>query len=176
VITIGALGEGEFIKSELLFVSDHDASRLHDFQLRAGDVVFSRVADVGRSVVVKDDNEGWIMSSNLMRIAVDEQVARPDFLQMALSGDTRVKKQIRSRVNSGGRDVANSDILNQLKFVWPSIAEQDKFIAIATRINQRIIGEQKKSAKLQKKKTGLMHDLLTGKVAVKVDAPIEQEA
>ena len=25
-------------------------------------------------------------------------------------------------------------------------------------------------------KAGLMHDLLTGKVAVKVDAPIEQEA
>lgn len=114
------------------------------------------------------------MSSNLMRIAVDEQVARPDFLQMALSGDTRVKKQIRSRVNSGGRDVANSDILNQLKFIWPSIAEQDKFIAIATRINQRIIGEQKKSAKLQKKKTGLMHDLLTGKVAVKVDEAQEE--
>ncbi|HEX7907555.1 MAG TPA: restriction endonuclease subunit S [Paraburkholderia sp.] len=171
VITIGALGEGVFTSEELLFVSVRDASRLFDFQLKSGDVVFSRVADVGRSVVVRDEQAGWIMSSNLMRISVDERCARPDFLQLALAGDVRIKAQIRARVNTGGRDVANSEVLNQLRFVWPDISEQDRIISLLSRASRNLISEQQKAAKLRLQKLGLMQDLLSGKVAVKVDEP-----
>ncbi|KAI5914391.1 restriction endonuclease subunit S [Thauera sp. 2A1] len=171
VITIGALGEGVFTDDELLFVESRDAARLVDFQLKAGDVVFSRVADVGRSVVVRSEQAGWIMSSNLMRIAVDETRARPDLVQMALASDSRIKAQIRARVNSGGRDVANSDVLNQLRFVWPDIEEQDRIIARADIADCRITSEQLKRSNLLAQKQGLMHDLLTGKVPVKVEEP-----
>jgi type I restriction enzyme S subunit len=170
VITIGALGEGNILSEGLLFVNDRDATRLHDFQLKAGDVVFSRVADVGRSIVVREDQAGWIMSSNLMRIAVDENCARPDFLQMALAGDARVKAQIRARVNSGGRDVANSQVMSQLRFVWPEMAEQDRIIARSDKISRNLNIEQQKVVKLRQQKLGLMQDLLTGKIPVKVGA------
>lgn len=169
VITIGALGEGVFTDDELLFVESRDAARLVDFQLKAGDVVFSRVADVGRSVVVRAEQAGWIMSSNLMRIAVDENRARPDLVQMALASDSRIKAQIRARVNSGGRDVANSDVLNQLRFVWPDIEEQDRIIARADLAGRRITSEQLKRSNLLAQKQGLMHDLLTGKIPVTVE-------
>ena len=169
VITIGALGEGVFTDDELLFVDSRDAARLVDFQLKAGDVVFSRVADVGRSVVVRAEQAGWIMSSNLMRIAVDENRARPDLVQMALASDSRIKAQIRARVNSGGRDVANSDVLNQLRFVWPDIEEQDRIIARADLAGRRITSEQLKRSNLLAQKQGLMHDLLTGKIPVTVE-------
>jgi type I restriction enzyme, S subunit len=166
VITIGALGAGEFIQSELLFVGTKDASRLIDFQLKENDVVFSRVADVGRSVVVREAQAGWIMSSNLMRIAVNETLLRPDYLQMQLASDSRVKSQIRASVNSGGRDVANSEVLNRLRFAIPEPAEQDQIIAMANRLTQRMSAEMRRVAKLQSQKFGLMQDLLTGKVAV----------
>ncbi len=169
VITIGALGEGEFTHEELLFVGENDADRLHDFQLKSGDVVFSRVADVGRSAVIREDQVGWIMSSNLMRIAIDENQARPDFLQMALAGDARVKAQIRAHVNSGGRDVANSKVLSKLRFVWPDLAEQDRIIALSNHASRNLNMERRKSEKLKRQKLGLMLDLLTGKVPVQVD-------
>ncbi len=168
VITIGALGEGEFTYDELLFIGKEDAARLRDFQMKAGDVVFSRVADVGRSVVVREAQVGWIMSSNLMRIAVDENLARPDFLQMALAGDIRVKAQIRSCVNSGGRDVANSEVLSQIQFVWPSINEQDRIIRLSHLAGQNLNIERLNLEKLRLQKQGLMHDLLTGRVRVSV--------
>ncbi|MCH8621003.1 restriction endonuclease subunit S [Undibacterium sp. TS12] len=171
VITIGALGAGVFTYDELFFVDDKDAARLIDFQLKPGDVVFSRVADVGRSVVVREDQAGWIMSSNLMRIAIDESLARADFLQMMLADDTRIKAQIRAHVNSGGRDVANSEVLSQLFFAWPNIKEQDRIIELSNQANCRLQSEQKKAMKLRLKKLGLMQDLLTGKVPVKVDEP-----
>ena len=141
VITIGALGTGEFIPSELLFVGDKDASRLIDFQLKENDVIFSRVADVGRSVVVREAQAGWIMSSNLMRIAVNATLLRPDYLQMQLASDSRVKSQIRASVNSGGRDVANSEVLNRLRFAMPSPEEQDRIINRANRLAQHMSAE-----------------------------------
>ena len=170
VTTIGALGEGEFIASELLFVSTRDAARLIDFQLKAGDVVFSRVADVGRSVVVRNEHCDWIMSSNLMRIAVDANRVRPDFLQMALAGDARVKAQIRVQVNSGGRDVANSNVLSRLIFPWPDPEEQDRIVDRLSRVNEVLLSERQKLEKQCVLKLGLMHDLLTGRVALPVSA------
>ena len=166
VITIGALGIGDFIDSELLFVGPKDASRLMDFQLKENDVVFSRVADVGRSVVVREAQAGWIMSSNLMRIAVNGAVLRSDYLQMQLAGDSRVKAQIRASVNSGGRDVANSEVLNRLRFAIPMPDEQDRIIAMANQLSKRTNSELRKVSKLQTQKLGLMQDLLTGKVSV----------
>lgn len=166
VITIGALGTGAFIESELLYVGQKDALRLIDFQLKENDVVFSRVADVGRSVVVHEAQAGWIMSSNLMRIAVNETLLRPDYLQMQLASDSRVKSQIRSSVNSGGRDVANSEVLNRLRFAMPKPDEQDRIIDRANRLAQHTSAEMRKVAKLQTQKLGLMQDLLTGIVSV----------
>ncbi|MGQ3051872.1 MAG: hypothetical protein ACT6S0_08820 [Roseateles sp.] len=166
VITIGALGEGEFLDDELLYVDGKDEARLRDFQLSAGDVVFSRVADVGRSVVIREEHAGWIMSSNLMRIALDPNQVRPDYLQMQLAGDSRVKAQMRAQVNSGGRDVANSAVLSRLRFAWPDPNEQDRIINCVLVHERAAKAERRKAEKLRKQKLGLMHDLLTGRVSV----------
>jgi len=168
VITIGALGEAKFIESELLFVNDKNASRLADFQLKTGDVVFSRVADVGRSIVIRKENSGWIMSSNLMRIAVNENKVLPDIVQMQLAYSRSIKSQIKAKVNSSGRDVANSEILRQLKFSWPQYDEQKLIIERANLIENQIVLESSKLEKLQMQKLGLMQDLLTGTVEVRI--------
>ena len=110
------------------------------------------------------------MSSNLMRIAVDAAEFRPDYLQMQLACDSRVKGQIRASVNSGGRDVANSDVLNHLRFALPKPDEQDRIISRVNQLTQRLDAEMNRVSKLKTEKLGLMQDLLTGKVAVKVDA------
>ena len=169
VITIGALGEGAFLHDELLFVDTKDAARLKDFQLNEGDVVFSRVADVGRSVTIRQEQKGWIMSSNLMRITLDANLVRPDYLQMQLAFDSRLKAQIRAQVNSGGRDVANSAVLSKLRFAWPDFDEQDRIISLSNRASEVLRDESRNVEKLQKQKLGLMQDLLTGKVQMRTN-------
>ncbi len=49
----------------------------------------------------------------------------------------------------------------------PPLSEQEKIINILDNAGEIIINEQKKLTKLQKIKTGLMQDLLTGKISVK---------
>lgn len=165
VITIGSLGEGHFDKSELLFVAEHDAQRLADYQLKLGDIVFSRVADVGRSVAITKAEVGWIISSNLMRISLDRNEVVPAFLQMQLSSEV-AKRQVRSNVNAGGRDVANSAIMNQLLFVWPDYSEQRRICDRMNAVDAMSNAHSRALTGLGQLKEGLMDDLLTGRVRV----------
>jgi len=173
VITIGALGEGEFVVGELLHVSAETAERLRDYQLDVGDVVFSRVADVGRSASIREEQMGWIMSSNLMRISLDQGLVVPEFLQAQLAYDSRVRRQIRATVNAGGRDVANSAILNRLSFAWPLKEEQERIVSRFAGLESSRQANVVSLEKLRQVKAGLMHDLLTGRVRVPVDEPRE---
>lgn len=168
VITIGALGEGEFLSRELLHVSQKTAERLRDYQLEVGDVVFSRVADVGRSAVIHDAQKGWIMSSNLMRISLDRTRTSPDYLQAQLAYDSILRRQIRSSVNAGGRDVANGKIMNRLIFLWPPLSEQERIVARLNCLETSRFANLEHLDKLRMQKAGLMQDLLTGGVRVSV--------
>ncbi len=166
VVTIGSLGDGVFITSELLFVDDKTAARLAVFALIPDDLAFSRVADVGRSVVISEIERGWIMSSNFMRISCDYAKVRPHFLQILLSSSLLVRKQLRTTVNSAGRDVANSSVLLGLRFTWPSPTEQDEILGKVRAISERLADEETELRKLFDIKSGLMDDLLTGRVRV----------
>ena len=166
VITIGALGAGRLIESELLHVSESTAMRLQNYRLEVGDIVFSRVADVGRSAVIGDPQHGWIMSSNLMRISLDSKQVNARFLQAQLSYDPRIRQQILSSVNAGGRDVANTEVLNSLQFLWPPLTEQARIMDCLEALDDRIDCAEKELGKLCQVKTALMQDLLTGKVPV----------
>lgn len=166
VITIGALGAGSLINSELLYVSESTAMRLQNYRLEVGDIVFSRVADVGRSAVISIDQRGWIMSSNLMCISLDLKQVNAYFLQAQLSYESRIRQQILSSVNAGGRDVANTEILNSLQFLWPPLTEQTRIMDCLKALDGRIDCAVKELGKLSQVKTALMQDLLTGKVSV----------
>lgn len=166
VITIGSLGEGILEHQELLYVSDETAKRLEAYQLAPGDVVFSRVADVGRSVVIEPENSGWIMSSNLMRIRLDATKVRPHYLHLQLAFNAVLRSQVRRSINSGGRDVANAAVLNSLKFAWPNPGEQDLIIEAAGKLDAQSSFLKERLLKLRLQKSGLMQDLLTGKVSV----------
>lgn len=166
VVTIGSLGIGRFIEEELLFVDELTARRLSEYELIPGDIVFSRVADVGRSVVVNEAQEGWIMSSNFMRISVNRSKVHPSYLQLLLAHSDRVRKQIRATVNSGGRDVANSAILMALLFPMPTPDEQGEIVNRNAVLSLRLEQESCELAKLLEVKAGLMDDLLTGRVRV----------
>lgn len=168
VITIGSLGEGSFIDSDLLHVTESKAASLSQYGVEQGDVVFSRVADVGRSVVITEHEVGWIMSSNLMRISLDRSLVMPEYIYLNLAYSDKTRQQIRQSVNAGGREVANTAILNSLQFAWPPLDEQKRIVRVANAYDSRIRTEEAYREKLKLLKQGLMDDLLTGRVRVPV--------
>jgi type I restriction enzyme S subunit len=168
VITIGALGEGSFTHSELLHVSERTAKSLSAYVVEEGDIVFSRVADVGRSVVVSAGESGWIMSSNLMWISLDSAKVRPHYVWLNLSANSTVRAQVRRFVNAGGREVANGAVLRSLVLAWPDHAEQERIVQAASALSARVRSEEGALAKFRATRRGLADDLLTGRARVKV--------
>lgn len=166
VLTIGSLGEGEVTESELLFVSETVSETLKAFRVSHGDIVFSRVADIGRSLVIRAHQHGWIISSNLMRISIDSTRANPEFLYRNIAFNPAIRAQLRATANSGGREVVNGSILSGLVFPWPDINEQDRIVVHLTAIDKSIQTLTDSLDKVRRVKTGLMQDALTGKKRV----------
>lgn len=166
VITIGSFGENGFLKPELLFIEERKAIRMVDYEVHEGDIVFSRVADVGRSLVVHAEQAGWIMSSNLMRISIDPSRLLPSLLHAQLRHSSRLRKRMSQLVNSAGRDVANSAILLALDFAVPQPSEQSQIEEAISAIELTLRCEEEQLDKLRLQKSGMMDDLLTGRVSV----------
>ncbi|OGV63416.1 MAG: hypothetical protein A3K19_30800 [Lentisphaerae bacterium RIFOXYB12_FULL_65_16] len=165
VITIGSLGPGRILRSGLQFLREEKALELASYRVEEGDILFSRVADVGRCILVSSSEAGWIMSSNLMRISLDPAKAVPSFAHLALLGE-RTAEQTRRSVNAGGRDVVNTAILLSLVFAWPPRGEQDRIILTCKSHDSAVWDAEAGLAKFRRLKAGLMHDLLTGRVPV----------
>lgn len=168
VITIGSLGDNDFILKNLLYVSETKSQELELYKLQDGDILFSRVADVGRSLVINKNTEGWIMSSNFMRLRLDKNMVIPDFLHLILKNSYAFKKQVFESVNENGRTVTNSKILNEFDFIFVPFDEQKNIVKIKEKIDIDVNSIIQQLDKLQLQKSGLMHDLLTGKIRVQI--------
>lgn len=178
VLTIGSLAEGVVLSKKLLYVTETTARKLNGFMVREGDIVFSRVADIGRSLLVKSHQTGWIISSNLMRISLDQAKARPAFLYRNIAFNEKVRDQLRIRSNSGGRELVNGGILSNLVFPWPQPEEQDRVNERANVFERQIVAIEDRLYKYKKLKIAITHELLTGKRRVTnlITSPKENSA
>jgi type I restriction enzyme S subunit len=170
VLNIQCLGEGEILEDGLFYVDDQKAQELTEYRVAEGDLVFSRVADVGRSVVIPREAEGWIISSNLMRISPNPNVVDPHFLMYSIVGSGAVVRQIEGVTAKGGRAVVSSLILNGLVFPIPALEEQRVIASSLQAVEQRVRTERFHTQRLAGVKSALMSVLLTGEVRVTPDS------
>lgn len=166
VITIGALGEDEFINDNLLYITQDKANELYKYSLKEGDILFSRVADVGRSLIIDKDHAGWIMSSNFMRLRIDTDIINPIIIYLNIKFSRQFKSQIARNVNSSGRAVTNTSILNSLLIPKMDKNEQERIVDTYMRIVAAHETIAKEQLSLYNQKQGLLSDLITGKVRI----------
>jgi type I restriction enzyme S subunit len=115
---------------------------------------------------VTEAERGWIMSSNMMWISVDQRKADPQYVQLNISSNAIVRRQIQGLVNSAGREVANAAVMNSLRLPWAPINEQKRILLVLHATDSHLHGEQVTVKKLYLLKSGVMNDLLTGRVRV----------
>lgn len=80
IVTVEHLGDIGFTTQNLPFVSEKDTERLAKFLLEEGDIVFSRVGSIDRSVYVKKEQAGWMFSGRCLRVRCDKTKINPRFL------------------------------------------------------------------------------------------------
>lgn len=142
-------------------------------KIEYGDVIINCVNSeerVGKTAFFGINLDNIIVGFNNFALKFDSTV-NSKYIYYYLSNDS-FQKQIRQRIKPAINQVSFSGrdlILLRIK-IPESIKEQKNISDILTSIDMKIESEQKYLNKLQKIKSGLMQDLLTGKVRVKVEA------
>lgn len=138
------------------------------YGLRAGDILLNEGQSlelVGRSAIYDGSEPDLCFQNTLVRFRATAEVlpeyARAVFKYWLDSGRfMQIAKQTTSVAHLG------ADRFAKLSFPKPSVNEQQQIREVLAGIEGRIASEQSLAAKLRLQKSGLMHDLLTGRVSV----------
>ena len=129
VLTIGCLTENGIQLDKAAFVSNEKASELSRYTLREGDLLFSRMATVGRAGMVGPDIAGFLFNYHIMRLRLDKCTVLPGFYIVYVQGSSEVSKYVR-KVNHGAtRDGINTAQLLEMPVAVPPLAEQRRIVA-----------------------------------------------
>jgi type I restriction enzyme S subunit len=149
---------------------DVTPEEISDYALRMEDILLNRVnsADLVGKAGILDLNIGdAVFDSMIIRIRVNES-CKSQFLNYFLNSESYFN-QIEGKIKHAiGQSSLNQDDLNSLLLGLPPIKEQQKIISILSIIDDLVQKLKDKRKKEDILKKGLMQQLLTGKIRVKV--------
>lgn len=153
------------------FVSERKFLELAKYKVRPRDVVITIMGTVGRCCVIPDDLELALSSKHLWTMTFDPEKVFPELVCWQLNHSSWVQAWFRRAMQGGIMDAIQSSTLKSLRLPVPSIDEQAMVYARYLKISTRIQKDEAQLEKIRQQKSGLMHDLLTGKVPVMVEEP-----
>jgi type I restriction enzyme S subunit len=130
-------------------------------------VIIVRTGYPGTAAVVPDDLDG----SNCFSLVIARTGPKldPHFLACYLNSPAGKYSVARAHFGSAQHNF-NVGEMKRLAIIAPPISEQREIVRRAIAHEAVIAAEKRALAKLTRIRTGLMDDLLTGRVRVKVDA------
>jgi len=150
------------------FVSERKFQELSQYSVRPRDVVITIMGTVGRSCVIPDYIDQAMSSKHLWTMTFDTEKVIPELICWQLNHATWTKAWFRRGAQGGVMDAIQSKTLKYLKLPYPSIDEQQLIFERYQALNKILATETLNLEKLQMQKLGLMQDLLTGKVEVRI--------
>ncbi|SFR18483.1 type I restriction enzyme, S subunit [Poseidonocella sedimentorum] len=144
-------------------------------QVEARDILITRAGPSSRVAVVAyvpETRDKLMISDKLYRLRVHQR-HNPGYVSLAL-GSTAVQREISKTISGMAESQTNISqaTLKPLPTPLPSQPEQDFIAETITAQSQKITEEEQLLKKLRLQKSGLMDDLLTGRVSV---APLLEE-
>lgn len=139
--------------------------------LELGDLLISITADLGIVGVVPEGIGEAYVNQHIALVKLDKDSVEPGFLGNFLASHA-VQTFIANLNDAGAKAGLNLPTVASIPIVLPKREEQTAIASVFRGTDELIVSERQHLAKLHKLKTGLMQDLLTGKVSV---APLLEE-
>jgi type I restriction enzyme, S subunit len=162
------INDGLIQTASIARISETRAASLARHRLKTGDIIIARRGELSRAAAVGHTEIEWICGTGcfLLRLGRTElnhfffsHVYRYDFIQRQVAG-----MQVGSTMPS-----LNNDVMRRLFFPCPSPTEQGEITRRLDLAESKIGVLQDELSKFKQQKSGLMHDLLTGKVSVEIE-------
>ena len=110
MLGIENIGRGKFIDGNKIFVTEEKAEELRAFSLVAGDIIISRSGTVGEICAIPDRAAGSLLSTNLMRISLDNSIISAEYFIALFQSKGIVLDQIKELCKGSTRDFLNQTI------------------------------------------------------------------
>jgi type I restriction enzyme S subunit len=147
VLTIGCLTDRGLSMEKANFVSDEKAAHLERYRLNTGDLLFSRMATVGRADLVSPRFEGSIINYHLMRLRLANGAINPRYFISYVRGSRSVVDYL-EKINHGvTRPGINTKQLLGLPVALPPLAEQHRIVVEVER-RLSVVGELEKQVEV----------------------------
>jgi type I restriction enzyme S subunit len=157
--------DGYFITKGKKSVDDNEAK---NFLLEKGDIVFARTGNSTGKTYLYNENDGVLVFAGfLIRFKPDNDLLIPEYLKFYTETE-KYWNWVSIYSMRTGQPGINGIEYGRLPLPKPSTNEQEVISMRLLSINKKIQIENESLKKHQNIKKGLMQDLLTGKVAVKV--------
>ena len=129
VLGIENIERGIFQQCNKIFVSPEKAEELKAFELHTNDVIISRSGTVGELCLVPEHMNGALLSTNLMRVTLDENEIMPRYFVYLFLSKGIVIDQVKELCKGSTRDFLNQTILKQIIFPLPPLVDQSQIVA-----------------------------------------------
>lgn len=166
IIQLQNIGVGEFFDDYKIYTSELKADELLTSNIYPGEIIIAKMAHpVARACFVPSCDERYVMSSDGIRIVVDERQFSKKFVLQSINSTYFNKLAVSNSTGTTRLRIGLKD-LKALPFVKPRLPEQKKIADILSTLDDKISAlRQEKKEQIQLKK-GLMQKLLTGEVRV----------
>ena len=159
------IGRNKLILDNVEKISEDLSNKLYRSKLFIDDIVFPCVGTIGKAAVIYEDNKFHI-NQNIAKITPNPNI-KSEYLVHYLMSDN-----IRSEILKYNTSTSQPNVLvgnlRKFKIIVPSVDEQQMIASILNNYDKKIDIEFKKLEVLKDLKRGLMQQLLTGQVRVKV--------
>lgn len=146
---------------------DVTADEIRAYDVRPGDVLFTRtsetVNEIGIAAAVLDCSEDTIFSGFVLRARPVSDRMCNEFKKYCFAAK-QVRDQIVSKATYTTRALTNGTQLSQVSIAVPGTQEQAAIAAVLSDMDAEIEALEAKLAKTRDLKTGMMQDLLTGRI------------
>jgi type I restriction enzyme S subunit len=121
--------DGKFTKRNKIYVSDEKANQLKSFEVKGRDLIISRSGTIGELCMLPTEIEYGLISTNLMKISVNQQVILPEFFCHIIKGGAYITKMLEEFCSGSTRLFITQKILSKLIFPLPPLHEQEQIVA-----------------------------------------------
>jgi type I restriction enzyme S subunit len=150
---IESIGEnGLFTGYNKIFVSIEKAKELKSFEVKGGNIIISRSGTVGEICILPEDIQYGLISTNLMKIVLNNEVILSKYFCWLFDGSQIVIDKLRELCTGSTRLFLTQTILKEIDYPLPPIDEQ---IVIINRVNELIAFSDKLEARYNKAKAML---------------------
>jgi type I restriction enzyme S subunit len=149
VISVGEVGFGRLrVHHDTPRVDETVSSRMPEFLLKAGDIVFGRKGAVERSAQVQPDENGYFLGSDGIRIRLNVEECDPKFISYQLQTTAHRSWMIQHAAGTTMPSL-NEGIIRRIPIVLKPLAEQKAIAAVLGALDDKIESNRRMNATLE---------------------------